>query len=65
MSGKCCPCRKVGATVSSLTLVLLLLTSLGVITGGFGEFVMTWWPVGLLVHTVGGLCKCHGGSCEK
>lgn len=49
----------------ALTGLFLLLGNLGVMTGGFSDFVATWWPAVLLLMGLSKLCKCHGGSCKS
>ncbi|MBL4693921.1 hypothetical protein JKY72_00960 [Candidatus Gracilibacteria bacterium] len=58
----CSPCKKVLPLLLSLTGLFLLLGNLGVITGGFAEFVMMWWPATLLIMGLAMFCPCHGKS---
>ncbi len=61
--GACGVCRWILPLLLAVTALLLLLVNLGVVTGGFGEWVASWWPLGVLLYAVGGFCPCK--SCCK
>lgn len=55
----CCYLKNIILFVVGL---LLLLVNLGVGMGVFGEYVVQWWPAGLVLYAVlgffcGGVCK--------
>jgi hypothetical protein len=58
--GDCCPGRCFGDSLFVITLALLLLVNLNVFTGGFADFVLIWWPVGLAFRALHGFCPCSG-----
>lgn len=60
--GLCGVCRWVAPLILSVTMLLLLLLSLEVSLGSFGEFVTKWWPGGVLLYALAGFCPCR--SCK-
>lgn len=63
--GLCGVCRWVAPLILAVTALLLLLVgSLGVEMGAFGEFVMKWWPGGVLLYALAGFCPCRSNCCK-
>lgn len=60
--GLCGVCRWIAPAILAVTSLLLLLISLGVDMGGFGVWVMKWWPGGVFLYAIAGFCPCH--SCK-
>ena len=66
MKGSKCPvCRWVAPLILALTALALLLVNLGVDLGSLGEWVMKWWPAGVLLYAISGFCPCGSCSCSK
>ncbi|MBI5754144.1 hypothetical protein HZA40_03320 [Candidatus Peregrinibacteria bacterium] len=64
--GKCVACRWIAPLILALTaLALLLVVSLGVDMGGFGIWIMKWWPAGVLLYAISGFCPCGDCECRK
>lgn len=63
--GKCMVCRWVAPAILALTSLLLLLVNLDVDMGAFGEWVMTWWPAGVLLYAISGFCPCGDSECKN
>ncbi len=61
--GKCVACRWVAPLILAATSLALLLVYLDVNMGAFGEWVLTWWPAGLFLYAISGLCPC--GDCKN
>ncbi len=60
---KCPACRWVAPAILAVTALALLLVNLGVDLGSFGDWVMKWWPAGVLLYAVSGFCPCGSGGC--
>lgn len=64
MKGLCAVCRWVAPLILAVTALLLLLVNLEVNMGlTFTEWLMTWWPAGVLLYALAGFCPCR--SCCK
>lgn len=57
-NGMCGVCRWVAPLILAVTALLLLLVNLGVGMGAFGEWIMQWWPAGVLLYALAGFCPC-------
>ena len=59
-NGLCTVCRWVAPLILGVTALLLLLVNLGVEMGAFSDFVMKWWPAGILLYAVSGFFSFRG-----